>query len=144
METYPRTTGSEHSYWNLAFAVRLWSPEAFGQALTAEGVPARPRYIGEPIYSCMQPLAAARTFGTSAIPLRARDRYARGLCPRAEEALEHMVVISVSEAYSDDDTREVGDAIEKVARLLPVDPDRRAVGPSLRRSGMRQSDADSE
>ena len=121
IDTFPRTDGSEHSYWQLAFALQRWTPESFCRALMAEGIPARPRYIGEPIYQCMSALSTPRTFGTGFMPLRKTDSFARGLCPRAERVLEHMVVIPVTEALSDADARDVGDAIEKVAQLLPAD-----------------------
>ncbi len=90
-------------------------------------MPAGAGYIGEPIYLCMEALAGRRTFGTSAHPLDgchgARQlEYARGLCPRAEEALRHMVTLTLHEGYTRGDVEDIAGAIRKVATHLPPDP----------------------
>ncbi len=116
--------GSEHSYWLYALRIDGWSPAAFAQALTQEGVPAGAGYIGEPIFVCMDALAHKQTFGDSTYPF---DRshggreieYTRGMCPRTEEALQHMVTLGLNENYTRQDVEDMAGAIRKVAELLP-------------------------
>lgn len=120
----PVTDGSEHSYWSFPLRIDGWPIEAFGQALTQEGVSAGAGYIGEPIFLCMEALAAKKTFGTSTYPFdgshggRQID-YGRGMCPRTEEALQHMITIGFNENYTRQDIEDMAGAIHKVAALLP-------------------------
>ena len=120
----PVTPGSEHSYWTYPLRIEAWPVAAFAEALTKEGVAAGAGYIGEPIFLCMEALAAKKTFGTSGHPLDGchggrKIEYTRGMCPRTEEALRHMVNIWFNENYSTKDIEDVAGAIRKVAGLLP-------------------------
>lgn len=120
----PVTPGSEHSYWTYPLRIEAWPVAAFAEALTKEGVAAGAGYIGEPIFLCMEALAAKKTFGRSGHPLDGchggrKIEYTRGMCPRTEEALRHMVNIWFNENYTMKDIEDVAGAIRKVAGLLP-------------------------
>ncbi len=96
----------------------------FAEALTAEGVGAGAGYIGEPIYLCMAPLRDKVTFGNSSYPFDGTHggrqvEYAPGLCPRTEDALQHIVIIGIHENCSEQDIEDIAGAIHKVAALLP-------------------------
>jgi dTDP-4-amino-4,6-dideoxygalactose transaminase len=120
----PVTEGSEHSYWAYGLRIDAWSATDFAAALSKEGVPASAGYIGEPIFLCMEALAAKKTFGTSTYPFDGSHggrqiEYTRGMCPRTEETLEHMVTLGFNENYTTHDIEDMAGAIRKVAELLP-------------------------
>jgi perosamine synthetase len=120
----PVTPGSEHSYWLYALRVDGWPAARFAAALTQEGVPASAGYIGEPIFLCMEALAAKKTFGTSTYPFDGSHggrqiEYTAGMCPRTEEALAHMVTLGINENYTERDIEDMAGAIRKVAEGLP-------------------------
>jgi dTDP-4-amino-4,6-dideoxygalactose transaminase len=120
----PVTPGSEHSYWAYPLRVEGWPVTSFAEALTKEGVHGGAAYIGEPIFLCMEALAAKNTFGSSTHPFdgchggREID-YTKGMCPRTEEALQHMVTAGFNENYTRQDIEDMAGAIRKVAELLP-------------------------
>ncbi|HEX2037177.1 MAG TPA: DegT/DnrJ/EryC1/StrS family aminotransferase [Chloroflexota bacterium] len=122
----PVTEGGTHTYWSYPLRVTRWTPRSFAGALRAEGVPAGGGYIGKPIYLCAEALCAQATFGTSGFPftspyVRQAPRYDESLCPRAQDALDHMVTLSIVESYSEQDIDDMAGAIAKVAELLPPD-----------------------
>ena len=103
-----------------------WSPRSFAEALTAEGVPADGGYIGKPIYLCAEATRNWVTFGRSGFPftspcVREPPRYDESLCPRAQEALDSMVILRVVESFGERDVDDMVGAIAKVAELLPPD-----------------------
>jgi perosamine synthetase len=110
------------SYWAYPFEVLDHDTQEFSEALAAEGVPALPGYIGEPIYRCMSPVQDNFSFATSAFPFTAPFhepvKYGPETCPRAEAALGRLMVFSLHEDLSDADADDVGRAIVKVARGL--------------------------
>ncbi len=119
----PVTPGGEHTYWSYPLRVDSVPATDFARALTAEGVQAGAGYIQKPIYMCAEALANKVTFGSSHVPFipAFTDRqieYGPGLCPRTEEALEHMVTLSINESYRDEDIHDVARAVRKVARGL--------------------------
>jgi len=121
----PNTPGSEHSYWLYALGVTGWPVQQFAEALSKEGVPAGAAYTGDPIYLCMDALLGKKTFGNSGYPLDGSHggrqiEYTKGMCPRAEDALQHMVTIGLHENYSPGDIEDIANAIRKVAALLKV------------------------
>ncbi len=116
----PVTPGGRHSYWAYPLRVSDWPVRRFAEALEAEGVSSSPGYIGEPIFLCMDALAGKKTFGASQHPFDGchggrRIEYARGMCPAAEEALDHMLVIGFNENYSRRDIEDITGAVGKVA-----------------------------
>jgi dTDP-4-amino-4,6-dideoxygalactose transaminase len=120
----PVTEGSEHSYWAYGLRIDAWDVVPFAEALTKEGVGAGAGYIGEPIFLCMEALANKKTFGTSTYPFDGTHggrqiEYTRGMCPRTEEALAHMVTLGFNENFTMADIEDMAYAIRKVAELLP-------------------------
>jgi perosamine synthetase len=119
----PVTPGGKHTYWAYSFPVMEGSADDFAAALKAEGIPAGAHYTVEPIYRCMDALAEKKTFGTSGHPFdgchgaRPVD-YPRGLCPRAEAALEHIVGMTIHENFSEEDILDIATAVRKVAEGL--------------------------
>ncbi|MBI4551177.1 MAG: DegT/DnrJ/EryC1/StrS family aminotransferase [Candidatus Latescibacteria bacterium] len=120
----PVTPGSEHSYWAYPLRVDGWPVARFAETLTKEGVGAGAFYIGEPIFLCMEALAAKKTFGNSSHPFDgchgARQiEYTKGMCPRTEDALQHIITLGFHEEYTKKDIEDIAGAIHKVAELLP-------------------------
>ena len=121
---YPpeRTRGAEHSYWS--FPVRVdedvlgVSPDAFGKAVTAEGVPMGGNWIGQVLYR-FESLAHQITYGRSHCPFDCarRDKpvaYEPGLCPTAEKILAQLCTITPNERWTVDDVDDAAEAICKV------------------------------
>ncbi|HEY3841426.1 MAG TPA: DegT/DnrJ/EryC1/StrS family aminotransferase [Bryobacteraceae bacterium] len=111
---------TRHSWW--LYMLRVNEKNAavgtreFGAALTAEGVPAWVQYIIDPLY--FSPMfTEPRTYGTSGYPISefGRQRYARGLCPNAEQALSNVIAIHWNENYTPDHVESIAAAIKKVA-----------------------------
>jgi dTDP-4-amino-4,6-dideoxygalactose transaminase len=120
----PVTPGSEHSYWAYGLGVDGWDPERFARALSAEGVGCSKGYIGEPIFLCMEACCNKVTFGKSQHPFDGchgarRVEYKKGMCPKTEEALAHMVTFGIHEHMARQDVLDMAGAIRKVADLLP-------------------------
>ncbi|HEY3079833.1 MAG TPA: DegT/DnrJ/EryC1/StrS family aminotransferase [Chloroflexota bacterium] len=126
VEPAPVTPGGSHTYWAYPLRVSRWTPRRFAGALTAEGVPAGGGYIGKPIFLCAEALCGHETFGRSGFPFRSPyvERevvYDETLCPRAQDALDHMITLSINERYTEQDIDDMAGAIAKVADLLPPD-----------------------
>jgi dTDP-4-amino-4,6-dideoxygalactose transaminase len=120
----PVTPGSEHSYWSYALRVDGWDPKTFASALSAEGVGCGAGYIGEPIFLCMEACCNKVTFGNSHHPFdgchTSREyHYTRGLCPKTEDALKHMINLGINEQMNPQDVLDMAGAIRKVAEHLP-------------------------
>jgi perosamine synthetase len=111
--------GTMHSYWLYMLRIEPVSgttAEKFGEALLAEGVPAWVRYIVDPLY--MSPVIANhRTYGTSGYPFSqfGSQKFVRGLCPNAENALNGVIAIQWNENYTKEHIAEIAAAIHKVA-----------------------------
>src|SRR5438034_1390897 len=119
----PVTPGGKHTYWAYSFPVTEGSADEFAAALKAEGIPAGAHYTVEPIYRCMDALAEKKTFGTSGHPFDGCHGtkpidYPRGLCPRAEAALDHIVGMTIHEGFTEQDIRDTAAAVCKVAEGL--------------------------
>ena len=120
----PVTPGSEHSYWSYGMRVDGWDPTEFAKAVSAEGVGCGAGYIGEPIYLCMEACCNKVTFGQSQHPFdgchTSREyEYTKGMCPRTEDLLQHIVTTGVHEHMRREDVLDMAGAIRKVAELLP-------------------------
>jgi len=114
---------ADASYWTYPFEVEAPLREQFVDALAAEGVPVQPGYIGEPIYSCMSAVRDNRGLGGPegfpyAEPFHPPVDYGPGTCPRAEAALQRLVVFWLHEQMSEQDADDVGRAIRKVSQAL--------------------------
>jgi hypothetical protein len=72
----------------------------------------------------MEALASKNTFGNSTYPFDGSHggrqiEYTRGMCPRTEEGLEHMVTLGFNENFTKRDIEDMAGAIRKVVELLP-------------------------
>jgi len=117
--------GGECTYWFYWFRVDSAIREKFVNALKAEGVPCGAGYIQKPVY-LYDVLREKNTYGDShfpygCAPFRDPDNeieYVEGLCPVAERALKEMVRIGINEFWTEQDIRNTGQAICKVAQGL--------------------------
>lgn len=116
----PVTPGGEHSYWLYAFKIINYDAQYFVKALQAEGIPCSWGYTVKPLYLCTDALAKKKTFGSSKYPFILNNdiEYKEGLCPVAEEELQKICTLRFYENWSEDDIRDVADAIKKVAEGL--------------------------
>jgi dTDP-4-amino-4,6-dideoxygalactose transaminase len=120
----PITEGSENGYWLFPLRINAWSNKVFAEALSKEGVSASAGYIAEPIFICMEALAGKKTFGNSTHPFDGchggrKIDYTKGMCPRTEDALNHIVITGFNENFTEKDIDDMAGAIRKVAKLLP-------------------------
>ncbi len=123
LEPVAVTPGSEHGYWTYPLRTPGFNALEFARALIAEGVASTQAYIGRPIYLCSQALREKNYFGDSHFPFTSEFtdhefNYAEGACPVTEEMMGRMVGVSLNEAYSEDDIRDMAAAIAKVAEGL--------------------------
>ncbi|MEW6356090.1 MAG: DegT/DnrJ/EryC1/StrS family aminotransferase [Planctomycetota bacterium] len=117
--------GGECTYWFYWFRVDAGMREKFVKALNAEGVPCSTGYISKPVY-LYDVLREKKTYGDSHFPYGYapfRDpeneiEYVEGLCPVAEQVLKEMVRIGLNEFWTEQDIRNTGQAICKVAEHL--------------------------
>ena len=118
----PVTPGAEHTYWMYPVWVEAGDVGRMGETLARERIPVLPGYIGKPIYLCSESLAAKKTYGDSHWPFSLRPdkayEYAPGLCPRAEETLEHLLCIAWDESWTPRDVERVARALEGAGRTL--------------------------
>ena len=114
--------GCKHTYWHYELLVAPGAPftaDEFAAALRAEGVPVGAHYIGKPIFLCHEALAQKRIFGDSQFPFdhpnaRKDVSYEAGMCPKCEDALERLMVIPMSEFYTEANIQDMAQAILKV------------------------------
>ncbi|HEX5482800.1 MAG TPA: DegT/DnrJ/EryC1/StrS family aminotransferase [Terriglobia bacterium] len=108
------------AYW--LYMLRVAESEAgvdtkqFGEALSAEGVPAWVQYTVDPLY--LSPLFAGhKTYGTSSYPFSSFNTqdYRPGLCPQAEKVLKTIIAIHWNENYTPAHIEQIAAAITKVA-----------------------------
>ncbi|RLF01507.1 MAG: glutamine--scyllo-inositol aminotransferase [Thermoprotei archaeon] len=121
----PRVKGVKPSYWQYPIRVDVdalgVSLREFAEALRAEGIPCSAGYTGIPIY-LTRPLREGRIFAKIGFPLSDNPFYGRsvkyreGLCPRAEDALRHLLVIPWNEFYTPEDVDDIAEALEKLVR----------------------------
>ena len=123
VKAVPAGDDCEVSWWNFIFHVTGHDPDAFCRAVSAEGVAVSPHYIGQPIFMCGEFLTARRTYGASGCPFTCRAvsreyRYTPELVPGALEGLKTVAVRGIHEHMAEDDIRDIGRAIQKVARAF--------------------------
>jgi perosamine synthetase len=115
--------GADHSWWMFSFMIdsaRLGvSPQAFAQAIKAEGLPFGVGYIPNPVFE-YDVIRDRKTFGTSGIPwtlpqARPGVTYDRRDYPGTLRFLDEMFVMSWNEGLTEDDARDIGGALAKVA-----------------------------
>jgi perosamine synthetase len=103
----PITEGAEHSYWLYPLYLKSGKIEAFAKSMTAGGFWCGAGYTGKPIYLCTESLTAMKTYGTSKFPFEStyagkKYEYKEGLCPKAEETLQHLVSMPWDESWSEE------------------------------------------
>jgi len=114
----PITPGARHSYWFYPIRMDGVDVESFARKMVEEQVWVMPGYTGKPIYLCSESLTAKKTYGTSQWPFTchgadAKYEYQEGLCPRAEEALQHMICVPLDESWTKREVERVVAAIRK-------------------------------
>jgi len=112
----PVSKGAQSSYWMYPVYLKNVDTEAVASAMRKERISVLPGYTGKPIYLCSESLVAKKTFGSSQFPFNPKvtDKlyeYKDGLCPRAEDALKHLICILMDESW----TKEM---VEKTADIL--------------------------
>jgi dTDP-4-amino-4,6-dideoxygalactose transaminase/predicted dehydrogenase len=105
VEPAPVTSGAQHSYW--LYPVRVsGDAEAVAAEMIKRKLWVSAGYTGKPIYLCSESLTAKKTFGSSEWPFTCNPGttydYVEGLCPKAEEALKHLVCIPLDESRDRD------------------------------------------
>lgn len=116
--TAPVTEGAKHSYWLYPLRIDGADIDEFERGMRQEKVSVMPRYTGKPIYLCTESLTAKKTYGQSQCPFTCNGttgtyEYKEGLCPRAEEALNHLVCIPLNESWNKQEVQRVAGAIKK-------------------------------
>ena len=116
----------ETTWWNYIFHVTEHDPDRFCEAVRAEGVSVSAHYIGDPIYMRGDFLTKKQTYGKSGFPfdseVASRDyQYDASLVPNAVKALSTVCVMGIHEHLSEEDIRDMGMAIQKVARGLSTE-----------------------
>lgn len=119
----PPEPDREVSWWNFIFHVTGHDPDAFCKAVSAEGVPVGAHYIGDPIYMRGDFLTHRNTYGKSGCPftcgVTSREyHYGPELVPDAVKGLGTVAVRAIHEHMEEDDIRDVGAAICKVAEHM--------------------------
>ena len=118
--------GGELTYWLYAMAVDRDGPytaQQFAEALSAEGVPAGPGYIGKPIFECAEACWTQATFGASRLPYalpqaRPGIEYTEQTCPVTRDLLTRMVTLPISEFFTEHDIHDMAAAVSKVAQAF--------------------------
>lgn len=114
------------TYWHYELAAAPGGPytaDEFAEALRAEGIPSSAHYIGKPIFLCHEALRQQCIFGDSRYPFdhpnaRPGIEYKEGDCPVCEDVLDRLVILPMSEFYAEEDVRDMGAAVNKVAAGL--------------------------
>lgn len=120
------TNGCNPSWWNYPMQV---VPDALGvdsdtfaAALRAEGLPVGAHYIGACVYA--YPVFAEHSAFAHGEHPYARQKYRQGLCPEAERILRDIVMLSINEAYTEDDLDQTERAIRRVVGWYHAHQDR--------------------
>lgn len=115
--------GADLAWWMFAFTIdqkRLGvTPQAFGRAIKAEGLPFGVGYLPNPIFD-YDVIRDRKTYGTSGIPwtlpqARPGIVYDREDYPGTLQFLDEMFVMSWNEGLTEADARDIAGALAKVA-----------------------------
>jgi len=116
--------GARSSWWRYLFTLDESAlgvpPSAFARAVRAEGVPFGVGYIPHPVFE-YDVIRERKTFGTSGIPwtlpqARPGIVYDRADYPGTMWFLTHIIATGWNEGITEDDVRDIGGALRKVAR----------------------------
>jgi perosamine synthetase len=112
---------SRSSYWFYMFRLnpeKLYcTPEQFVEALRAEGIACSKGYLPRPLY--LEKMFTEKNFFPGGIwpaeVVSSREySYYQGLCPNAEKILTDSVRLTLNEAFSTDDIKDIAEAVNKV------------------------------
>jgi dTDP-4-amino-4,6-dideoxygalactose transaminase len=115
--------GADLAWWMFSFTIdqkRLGvTPQAFGRAIKAEGLPFGVGYIPNPIFD-YDVIRDRKTYGTSGIPwtlpqARPGIVYDREDYPRTLQFLDEVFVMNWNEGLTEADARDIAGALAKVA-----------------------------
>ena len=115
--------GAIHSWWNYSFTINeellKVSSRDFQNALNAEGIPFHVGYIPNPIFS-YEVIKSRKTYGTSHCPwdcpqARQNIQYKKEDYPNTMKAIEKVFVMNWNEGITYDNSRDIGNGLEKVA-----------------------------
>lgn len=100
----PVTPGAKSSYWLYPLTLEHIDGEKFAKEMIKEKVWCSAGYTGKAIYLCSESLTGKKTFGHSQFPFSPKVttktyEYKEGLCPKAEEALKHLICIPLDESW---------------------------------------------
>ena len=118
--------GNKHTYWFYGFTVEPDAPftaEALMRRLSDRGVSVSIHYIGKPIFLCSEPLMKKQFYGNSHFPFdypnaRQDITYEPGMCPVAEDVLNRLVLLNITERYSEKDIKNVANEISQTVNRL--------------------------
>jgi perosamine synthetase len=116
----PTPDDREVTWWNYIFHVTGHDPDTFCEAVRAEGVSVASHYIGDPIFMRGSFLTEKNTYGTSGFPFNSEFAsreydYSAETVPGAVQALSTVCLMGIHEHMSEEDIRDMGSAINKVA-----------------------------
>jgi dTDP-4-amino-4,6-dideoxygalactose transaminase len=122
----PVTSGAKHSYWLYPMKVEGIDLNLLAQEMAKERISASVGYTGKPIYLCTEALTAKKTYGSSQCPYSCmlnhkNYEYKEGLCPRAEDALKHLICIPLNESWTKKDVERTANAVRKCMNRLVRD-----------------------
>ena len=114
------------TYLFVAFTVNPDAPftaDALARTLSNQGVSASAHYTGKPIYLCSEPLMKKQFYGNSHFPFdypnaRQDITYEPGMCPVAEDVLNRLVLLNITERYSEKDIKNVANEISQTVNRL--------------------------
>ncbi|HIE29877.1 TPA: DegT/DnrJ/EryC1/StrS family aminotransferase, partial [Candidatus Poribacteria bacterium] len=130
--------GDKHTYWYYGFTVNPDAPftaEALARTLSEQDVLTTAHYIGKPIFLCSEPLMKKQLYGNSHFPFdypnaRQDITYEPGMCPVAEDVLNRLVLLHITERYSEKDVKnianEISQAVSKLSRNIKGQKGKRA------------------
>jgi len=100
----PITQGSKHSYWLYPILLKNINIELFASEMRKRQIWVSAGYTGKPIYLCSEALTMKRAYGDSQCPFSCKYasknyEYGDGLCPKAEEALKHLICVPLDETW---------------------------------------------
>jgi len=116
---------SKSSYWFYMFRLNQeklnCTPEVFVEALRAEGIGCSKGYLPRPLY--MEKMFTEKNFFPGGIwPAEVvsgrKYSYHKGLCPNAEAILSDSVRLTLNEAFTSDDVKDIAEAINKVCKYF--------------------------
>ncbi len=110
------TAGGEASWWFFMFRVIPsdlgMTADEFSEAMAAEQCPVGAHYIGRCVYE--YPIFLEHSAFVRGKHAYQSVKYAKGMCPQAEDLLENCLILPINEGYTDQDLDETARAFEKV------------------------------